>query len=95
MQPISDFQLRQRFMEFGDIKDIVPHPISRECAIPSQTSFSLRAELVEKHRERILEYYDSRATKNALEKLNGIPMFGGTLELEWTWDEGPPMSVQV
>jgi RNA recognition motif-containing protein len=40
--------------------------------------------------QRYVEFYDSRACEEAYDQLNGTKWLGGTIDVDWAWDEPPP-----
>lgn len=54
-----------------------------------QTSIHSDQLLIATPSERIVEFFDMRATEEAIRALQGAPLLGGHLELQWAWDATP------
>lgn len=87
--PLVEASLAQQLSYYGEISTIF-QPMS---APPKQVLYwdarvLAPADLCA-NSERIIEFYDMRATEDAINGLQGSPFLGGTLRLDWAWDATP------
>lgn len=84
-QPFNDHEFREKVATFGDVRSINHPPGAPPEWVQLPLSYYLL--LTERVSDRLIEFYDTRATTAAIDTLNNTALFGGTLEMDWAWDE--------